>query len=154
MVAKTERYHAYHTSDASGIDFSALTYFAVSVIWRGTIHPWAPGPQIDLGAVYGENIRRYLMCEAPFPEEAALIIDVARREDRLPSFFGGLMTEKYERHWRHLFFASGVIFELAVGKLIPDHLRRLCALRFHVIVSSNHDQRFRQAYRFMMDPLG
>jgi hypothetical protein len=59
------------------LDTEKFAYFAVSVIWRRTIHEWAAGGTVfqrwELGD-FARDMRRYLMGETPFPSNMAVIV--------------------------------------------------------------------------------
>jgi len=145
-----ERCTVYKVAADAGIDFNALAYFAASIIWKAAAHPWrGGGEEITLGERYQEQFRLYLLHEQEFPEDAALIVDITRPENRLKPIIGDPATARWPTHFQHSFFTPGVVFEIAAGKLIPEAVRRLCSLRNRFIVSSNHEEKYRSAYRSM-----
>lgn len=55
-----------------GINTDKLAYFAVSMVWRGAVHSWATldGQRTSILAVPNvEALRRYLLGEAPLPDD-------------------------------------------------------------------------------------
>jgi hypothetical protein len=60
-----------YSGQAMGIDTEPLAYYALSVLWKGSVHKWTTlkgqKSSIDLGK-YQEPIRRYLLGEAGFPD--------------------------------------------------------------------------------------
>lgn len=64
---------------AMGIDTEPLAYYALSVLWKGSVHQWTTlkgqKSSIDLGK-YQEPIRRYLLGEAGFPDGVYVILTV------------------------------------------------------------------------------
>ncbi len=60
-----------YSGRAMGIDTKALAFYALSVLWKGSIYKWktfkGQESTVDLGR-YQEQIRRYLAGEAGFPD--------------------------------------------------------------------------------------
>ena len=60
-----------------GINTDALAYYALSLLWKGSVHKWptVSGQKtgVDLGE-YQEPIRRFLLGEAPFPKGISVIV--------------------------------------------------------------------------------
>ena len=60
-----------------GIDSGKLAYFALSVMWRASVHRWlmpdGMTTSIDLGA-YQEPIRRFLLGESEFPAHVVVAV--------------------------------------------------------------------------------
>jgi len=60
----------------AGIDTSKLAYFALSLLWRASVHKWAmingKTTSVDLG-IYEEPIRRFLVGETSFPSDAVVV---------------------------------------------------------------------------------
>lgn len=147
-----DQYTVYSINSGSPIDFGALAYFAASVIWKASVHKWqsyGQGKNISLGNVYQEKFRRYLLGETRFPDDAVFIMDVTRPENRLKEVLCSPATSRGDKHYRHWFMTPGVIFEIAVGRLMSDAVRGLCALRHRLILSSNHENAVRLLYNSM-----
>ena len=66
-----------YSGKAMGIDTGALAYYALSVLWKGSVHKWTTlkgqRSSIDLGK-YQEPARRYLHGDAGFPEGLYVIV--------------------------------------------------------------------------------
>jgi hypothetical protein len=65
---------------AVGVNTAALGYFALSVIWRGAVHQWdmpfgGKATVLRLGAPE-EPIRKFLLGEALFPPEVAIVATI------------------------------------------------------------------------------
>ncbi len=119
----------YSAASMPEVNVSALTYFAASIFWRGSIHPWrTDGTRpVPLGP-YEEPLRLYLLGEAGFPEDVALSITV-----RLPSRVSRLTFEPMGE-WRGALFVAkfpmpGLAFAITAGPEIPQPIRRLCFVR-------------------------
>ena len=64
-------------ADIKEINPAALSYFAASIFWRGSIHPWNTDSTVPIPlGKYAEPFRRFLMGEQQFPVEAALFLAV------------------------------------------------------------------------------
>jgi hypothetical protein len=56
------------------MDCEKFAYFALSMVWRRTIHEWHPAiRKWELGQ-FAINMRRYLAGESSFPEENTAVI--------------------------------------------------------------------------------
>jgi len=120
---------AYQAASIPAIDISALAYFAASMFWRGSIHPWnIDGTRpVQLGP-YEEGLRLYLMGQASFPLDVVLSVTV-----RWPSNISHF-THTPIGEWRGLLFVAkfpmpGLAFGLTAGPNIPRELRRICFVR-------------------------
>jgi hypothetical protein len=58
----------YFAAQIPEIDVAALSYFAASIFWRGSIYPWNEdrSARVKLGP-FGEQFREYLMEQGAFP---------------------------------------------------------------------------------------
>jgi hypothetical protein len=79
----------YHAAAISGINVQALAYFAASMFWRSSVHPWKMDGRvsggIDLGQ-YEEELRTYLMGETEFPEHCVLLVSVPDKSTPFTGF--------------------------------------------------------------------
>jgi hypothetical protein len=111
------------------VDAAALTYFATSIFWRGSIHPWNEDGSIPIKlGPFAENFRRYLMGEETFPKYAALWVAVREKSEveRLTFAPVGGRTGNFHTH---RFPMPGFGFMLFTGKNIPDNVKRACFVR-------------------------
>lgn len=112
------------------VDMGQLCYFAASVFWRASVHRWGGEEYIDLGPIYVEQFRRFLLGEADFPANAVLVIHVSNAEKPMEGAFapfgGRVLGMPYHQY---TFFLPGMLFTLAVGGRIPSQLRTICAVR-------------------------
>jgi hypothetical protein len=76
----------FYAAKIPEIDISALAYFATSIFWRGSIHPWNDDGSIPvmLGP-FQEQFRQYLLGLLPFPKDCSLSVVVreGKEIDRL-----------------------------------------------------------------------
>jgi hypothetical protein len=99
------------------IDVRKLTHFALGVFWKASVHPWSGSrrrPQIQLGP-YGEEIRKFLRSEAPFPRYVALTVGVVPPRAAQISFCQPYEGSSCEFH-HFMFYVPGIAFALSVGK--------------------------------------
>jgi hypothetical protein len=113
------------------IDVSALAYFAASIFWRGSIHPWNDDGTVPVSlGPYQEQFRRYLMGLDAFPKDCALWVSVreAKEIDRLTYTPVGKKDGKC-----HVFKfpMPGLAFLLAVSKNVPSKYRENCFVYAH-----------------------
>jgi len=120
----------YSAAHNPGIHCDKLTHFAMGVFWKAAAHSWRGGknePLINLGP-YAEPVRRFLRSEAPFPEKMALTIVVLPAPVRLITL--ELPHRGPQEEWHQFsFYIPGIRFVLAVGKSIPETLRKYCFVR-------------------------
>jgi hypothetical protein len=121
------------TRSISVIDLDKLIYFAVSVFWRAGAREWNAvdhHTQLSLGP-YQEMLRQYLLGQGPFPEQAALIVNVA---DNPSPHLGAVFpySNRVNGVWQHRFSIPGMAFWLHLGRF-RDQLPALCAVRSGVI---------------------
>lgn len=126
------RIKIYHAASIPKLNVGALTYFPSSIFWRASVHKWeiagSKGRGIELGP-YEEQLRKYLMGEAEFPQDCVLWISVP--ENVTP--IAGLSLTPYGGrkggHHAYKLIVLGVGFHLLVGKQIPRQLREMCFVR-------------------------
>src|SRR5258708_1146119 len=69
-----------HDGRDFGIDTDKFAYFALSIVWRRTIHEWSPAiPRWELGQ-FAEDMRQYLLGETPFPRNMSVLVIVCSDE--------------------------------------------------------------------------
>lgn len=123
------------------VDIQKLAYFAVSMVWRGAVHPWKTiDKQISQPAVssHMEEMRRFLMGEIPLsPDINILVIVCIDKISQIhvlsPFLVGGLNTDTL---FEMLIFG----ISLRVGINHPDiTLNQLCSVhsRDPVVIAAN-----------------
>jgi hypothetical protein len=129
-LGRTQSGLIFSGTELQDVDIGQLCYFAASVFWRASVHRWGGEEYIDLGPVYAEQFRRFLMSEADFPANAVLVIHVSHAEKPMEGAFapfgGRVLGMPYHQY---TFFLPGMLFTLAVGGRIPSQLRTICAVR-------------------------
>ena len=110
---------AYDVTHVSRIQPDHYLYFAASVFWRASARNWHHDghlvERISLGRQYQEELRRYLLQQAPFPAKAKVFVHVwhgsgAGASSVLPS------SERIKGTLRHKFCIPGVVFIMWVGQ--------------------------------------
>ena len=105
----------------SQVNVEAYAYFALSVLWRGSVGDW-PEPygrfRNALGAKYEEEIRRFLLGQISFPENAYLLVEV---DFEVPSLSGMISPDSVKRiinrfrFRQHFFLIPGIRFNVLLG---------------------------------------
>lgn len=99
----------------------SLYYFALSVLWRGSVADW-PGTSSQyrnaLGPRYEREIRRYLLGEAEPPMDCVVCVDVDASKDihgmiALPTRVK--QRSQGRQFYQHVFLVPGIRFRVFVG---------------------------------------
>jgi len=128
---ETRTAKVYAVDGVQGIDRSQLTYFAMSVFWRGAVAKWKLCgrlvDQIDFGPHYTEAIRLYLLGEVPFPNNFALNIEICDKAVHAAMLFITPSGENTGKGFHtYVFMVPGVAFHLYVGQRIPFAIHNGC----------------------------
>ena len=118
----------YYAAKIPEIDISALAYFAVSIFWRGSIHPWNDDGSIPVNfGPFHEQFRKYLLGMSGFPEDCSLWVTIreGKEIDRLTYAPVGQRIAKLHAY---RFPMPGLAFLLTVSKNIPATYRDLCVI--------------------------
>jgi hypothetical protein len=107
-----------HDARDFNIDAEKFAYFALSIVWRRTIHEWSPAvPRWDLGQ-FAEDMRKYLLGQTPFPGNMAVIVmvctdEASRRMWTIPAQFveAGCLNFAFD--------VRGIRFRAMMGHLPP-----------------------------------
>lgn len=106
------------------INFQAYAYFALSILWRGSVTDWGSpynGFKNALGDVYTESFRQYLYGNGAFPENTLVCVYVDFDQ---PSQMGLLILPvpaikvdegSNSRYRVHTFAIPGISFKVVVG---------------------------------------
>jgi hypothetical protein len=129
MTKRSPVFDWYDKASTPTVDRDALGYFAMSVFWRAAAHDWSkpghPHPTIRFGP-YQEKIRRYLLGEAPFPEDMMLMLVVCTDTLSQNTWFFPSKNARKTAHTAHSFQVRGLNFLLNAGKQMPDGMKSLC----------------------------
>jgi hypothetical protein len=114
----------------SAFDMDKLVYFASSIFWRGAVHQWETSRgkltfKVELGK-HAEAVRKFLLGEAPFPQDLWLTVIVW---PFTPVLNAGLVPRPDSQNgWnRYWFYVSGLGFVLHFGDAVPAEIKRRCA---------------------------
>lgn len=124
----TQRIVAF-SGAAVGIDTEKLAYFALSVLWRSSVHEWrilGQTTSVSLG-VHEEPVRKYLLGEDAFPSDVHVLVvactDLASR--------GSFYVPGVLRHgltMMYVLLTRGIYFRVHAGGRISPQMRELCCL--------------------------
>jgi hypothetical protein len=129
VASETTTTRVYCPSKIPKIDISALAYFAASIFWRGSIHPWNDDDSIpgNLGP-FREQFRQYLMGEKAFPKDCALWV-VVREGKEISRLTYVPVGERKGKFHLYNFPMPGLAFSIMVSKNIPANYRQRCFVR-------------------------
>jgi hypothetical protein len=142
---------------ADHLETDKIAYFASSIFWRASVaRKLEKGTErcVHLGPQYEEDFRRYLLGEAEFPQNAALMVSVSKSGSRWSNIAWMPVGErKYGVYiWR--FVIPGIVFDLFVGKDLPLPVRMLCMVRSYrhpIMVTDKVDRRLAAATLTLTD---
>lgn len=128
----------YSAPSDPNINTDQLVYFCISVFWRASVRDWIASGQkyeaISLGKTYQEQIRKYLLGEREFPQNAAVTVILSQL--KFPHLaFNFPDTVRVESCYCHTLHIPGMTFQLMLGKQWPEGTHEGCILRspFHPI---------------------
>jgi hypothetical protein len=119
------------SGEAMGIDTESLAYYALSVLWKGSVHKWTTlkgqNSSVDLGK-YQEPIRRYLLGEAGFPDGVYVVVTAcvdhgSQGMNFAPAKVSGSMYPMYS------ILVRGLWFHVIATDDNPKGLSELCCVR-------------------------
>jgi len=122
---------AYKCAKSTEVDTGALAHFALGLLWKASIHTWAPAvgvrTRVHLGP-YQEAIRGYLRGEAGFPANVVVKITLCTdRESQLIMYGPTLGNAKGSKTFNYYeLLAGGINFGICIGAGIPGTDRRQC----------------------------
>lgn len=126
VFSDTTTTRVYYAARIPEIDVSALAYFAASIFWRGSIHPWNEDGSIPVRlGPFQERFRQYLLDQEAFPKDCCLLLAVreGKEIDRLT--YAPIGKREGNLHV-YKFPMPGFGFSLAVSKNIPPNFRAKC----------------------------
>ena len=148
---KVEAKHSEYSGRAMGVDTEALAYYALSVLWKGSVHNWktllGQKSTVDLGK-YQEPIRKYLNGEAGFPDGVYVLATACTdRGSQGMCFAPSLVAET--RYPMYSILVRGIWFHIITTDENPAGLSELCCYRSKEKVLFKEDciERFLQAGR-------
>jgi hypothetical protein len=131
-MLEDEKFAVYALSETETPMIEQVGYMGVSILWKSAAHAWKDRnlaiPSISLGSPYQEQFRVFLLKTAPFPNDAALILEVSDEGNRLIAVVGTPATSKWPTHYLHWIDLCGIRFNLVVGARLPRRLKELSLL--------------------------
>ena len=125
-VLENERFAAYTVPESENSLIEQIGYMGLTVLWKSAAHAWKDRghtiPSISLGHSYQEQIRKFFLKEGPFPEYAAMVVEVSDDNNRLIAVVGTPATSKRPTHHLHWIDIRGVRFNLFVGARMPPQM--------------------------------
>jgi hypothetical protein len=118
-----------------GVEVNQLAYFAASVFWRASVYRpkfKATEGRVNLGRQYEEAFRKYLLGLADFPTDTALIVSVSPLPTPWTNIAWMPSGEKFRNGYLWRFVIPGIIFDLFVGKMLEEPVRKMCMVRSSV----------------------
>lgn len=132
--AQTPMTRAYCVDSVDAIDRVKMSYFAMSVFWRGAITEWSicgrQVDKIDFGSKYTNRVRDYLLGRTAFPEHFSLNVEVCDEASAgamiilTPS-----ITNRSAGFHSYRFVVPGIAFHLHVGQRLPPEILKGCLAR-------------------------
>jgi len=144
-----------HAEDDPQLDWEKLAYFALSVFWRGAADSWnrqddaSTEPFITLDANLQENLRRFLLGEADYPDDILLVVKVSASNTTSANMMsfpsnGTIETPEGPRP-QTSFILPGMIFTLIPRRALPpEAVEQGCLIRGtgHPIFMMDSDELF------------
>jgi len=125
-VVRDLDFSVYDGGQIPEIECEKLLHFGAGTFYKAAAHTWHIGGAIStitLGP-YKEALRKFVRGEANFPNHMVLMVEIAAK----PNPFLGVippirMVQK--DFCRYVFYISGILYRLAVGKAIPADTHRI-----------------------------
>ncbi len=126
-LESSETGQAYDMRNLTFDPSEALTYFALSMCWRSAVTHWNIGAhrvsRVELGP-YIENVRAYLLGEAPFPPHTYALLyfftePTLQRVVAIP-----FSTRIASGCWRHNVTVPGITVSIFIGQHVQEALVR------------------------------
>jgi hypothetical protein len=123
-----ERWAVYALPESEHRVVEQIGYMGLSILWKSAAHGWRDRdhtvPSIRFGP-YQEQTRQFLLGIGPFPESAALVIEVSYWSNRLIAAIGTPGTSKPPTNHLHWIDLCGIRFNLFVGARMPYSIKLL-----------------------------
>jgi hypothetical protein len=132
-LLEDDLFAAYAVPKSKNSIIEQIGYMGLSIFWKSAAYAWRDGDctlaSISLGSPYEEQVRHYLLKSGPFPEHAAMIVEVSDERNRLISVTGTPATSKWPTHYLHCIDICGITFKLFIGSRMPRHMKDLSVFR-------------------------
>jgi hypothetical protein len=121
-----------YRADDIGLDTRALAYFALSVLWRGSVHQWPLEGTLlsllDLGN-HQERIRGFLLGQEPLPENLCVKISAATDSGSQNCVFFPSVNPDQKDAAALTFMTRGIWFDVVIGNPLPAYAYDFCCVR-------------------------
>jgi hypothetical protein len=122
---------------------SSIAFFAASMFWRAAVHDWGQPDlyPIRIGDKYREQLRKFLLGQAPFPGDATLL--TCLRLISPVNTLTGYPCSIEEPRLVHVFFVCGFFFSLLLGSHMTEGSKNLCIMngeRHPIVITSELEQ--------------
>jgi hypothetical protein len=141
--------------DELGIDAEKLAYFALSIVWRGSVHDWktldGQTTGVPLGP-YEERIRQYLAGDSGFPADVLVAVHVCTDIGSQGMIYSPERVKGVHAIYSdHSFLVRGLWFHVYVGKDIPTAMREICCVNSpkKVIFMRSCEKEFAESGRYL-----
>jgi hypothetical protein len=140
-----ERSAPRHNARDFDLDTDKFAYFALSIIWRRTIHEWSPAvPRWELGQ-FAEDMRRYLLGEIPFPANMSVLLMVC--SDTVSRRMWTVPSQSVEVGCLNFFFdVRGIRFRVMMGHLPAFAFEADCRAPLRPIFLADCEKKNTQAW--------
>ncbi len=129
---KRERTHIVVSGERIGIDTDKVAYYALSVVWRAAVHTWKTIGQQTTSVVLGseeENIRKYLMGQASFPDKLGVMVTVCTDRGSQMHYLSPTMLAEPNTFQQYVFLVRGVHFGVMIAMTPKAHFLEVCCVR-------------------------
>jgi len=131
MAVATTPTVVIYSGSAMGIDTERLAYYALSILWKGSVHKWTTlkgqKSSVDLGA-HQEPIRRYLIGDAGFPNCIYVVVTACTDIGAQGMVFApSLMAQTM--YPMHSLLVRGIWFHIAMTDKPTPGLDGVCCVR-------------------------
>ena len=113
-----------------GIDTAQLAYFAISVLWRGSIHVWQTFEGRKTGGLqlgpHRETLRSYLAGETTFPREVAVQISASCDWESQNCCMFPAKDPDQESVFNML--TCGIWFDVMLADPLPERATQMCCV--------------------------
>jgi hypothetical protein len=117
-----------YSGTAMGIQADKLTYFALSIFWRGSAHRWSlpnGGAIWNSLGVYEPPIRDYLLGKGPYPPDLVLLVIACTDWQSQGNFYSPATVVGNQIPSLGL-LTRGIHFRLFLTNNLPAYIKKLC----------------------------
>jgi hypothetical protein len=127
-AVKTPQWTAFR-GDQVGLETEKMAYFALSLLWRASVHEWqtlrGQTTSVVIDEPFKEDLRRYLLGETGFPTDTVVVATVATDKISQETFFVPNRITKNPMIAYGL-MNKGLYFRVFFGSDLPREMRPMC----------------------------